>query len=65
VVVVVVLTYRSTRFGVMFLCFDVVCVLGGLLELLALGFLGCELAGHCGGGSICFFLAMYEAWIVV
>jgi hypothetical protein len=30
----------------MFLCFDVAGVLGGLLDLLALGFLGGELAGH-------------------
>jgi hypothetical protein len=39
-------TYRSAGFGVMFLCFDVAGVLGGLLDLLALGFLGGEWAGH-------------------
>jgi hypothetical protein len=53
----------------MFLCFDVVCVLRGLLDLLVAlgGFLGAELAGHCesmGWGtdsiSLLFLWIVYE-----
>jgi hypothetical protein len=55
-------TYRSTRFGMMFLCFDVAGVLGGLLELLALCFLGCELASH---GAMGFDLKIFGSGFFV